>query len=83
MYAQIVNDLDGLTLVAASTAEKSVFDGLKHGGSKEAARRVGKMIAEKAVAKGISAVAFDRGPYKFHGRVEALAAAAREAGLKF
>jgi len=81
IYAQIVDDTTGKTLVSANSDQKDV--GLKHGGNKAAATSVGKAIAVKAIAKGISQVAFDRGGYKYHGRVKALADAAREAGLKF
>jgi large subunit ribosomal protein L18 len=81
-YAQIVDDSAGKTLVAASTLN---LDGqkLQKGGNVEAAKRVGKTVAEKALAKGIESVVFDRGGYLYHGRVKALAEAAREAGLKF
>jgi len=79
IYAQIVNDLDGKTLVAAN----SVQLGDKLGGNKSGATNVGKTLAERAVAAGITDVAFDRNGRKFHGRVKALADAAREGGLKF
>lgn len=82
-YAQIIDDTAGRTLAAASTVEKSVREGLKQGGNVAASRLVGKVIAERALAKGISAVVFDRGGYLYHGRVKAVAEAAREAGLKF
>jgi large subunit ribosomal protein L18 len=79
IYAQIIDDLKGVTLVAASTVE-----GDKKGGSdKEAAAKVGKLIAERAKKAGVKDVVFDRGGYIFHGRVKALADAAREAGLNF
>ena len=80
IYAQIIDDVKGVTLCAASTTEKG-FDGI--GSNKEAAKKVGKMIAEKALAAGVTEVVFDRGGYLYHGRVKALAEAAREAGLKF
>ena len=80
IYAQIIDDVAGSTLVAASTVEKG-FEG--NGGNVEAARTVGKTIAERAIAKGIEEVVFDRGGYIYHGRVQALAEAAREGGLKF
>ena len=80
---QIVDDLTGSTLVAASTLEKKLTGKLQYGGNKDAAQVVGKAIAERAAAAGISAVCFDRGPYKYHGRVAALAVAAREGGLNF
>ena len=78
--AQIIDDVAGVTLVSASTYEKD-FQG--NGGNKEAARQVGKTIAEKAAAKGITEVVFDRGGYLYHGRVSELADGAREGGLKF
>ena len=81
--AQIIDDLSGKTLIAASTNEKEVGGSLKHGGNKDAAQVVGKLVAERAAAAGIGAVCFDRGAYKYHGRVAALADAAREGGLKF
>ena len=78
--AQIIDDINGVTLVSANTYEKN-FEGI--GSNKEAARKVGKMVAERAKAKGIENVVFDRGGYIYHGRVAALAEGAREAGLKF
>ena len=78
--AQIIDDVAGVTLVSASTLEKA-FEG--NGGNKEAAKIVGRMIAEKAVAKGIKKVVFDRGGYIYHGRVKELADGAREGGLEF
>ena len=78
--AQIIDDVNGVTLVSASTLEKA-FEG--NGGNKEAAKTVGKMIAEKAMAKGIKKVVFDRGGYIYHGRVKELADGAREGGLEF
>jgi large subunit ribosomal protein L18 len=81
IYAQIVDDETGRTLVAANSDQTEVA--LKHGGNKAAAAAVGKTIAGKAVAAGIKQVAFDRGGYRYHGRVKALADAAREGGLKF
>ena len=83
IYAQIVDDLQGRTLVAASTVEKEVRGDLKNAGNIQAAKAVGKIVAERAKAKGIDAVVFDRGGYLYHGRVKALADAARESGLKF
>jgi large subunit ribosomal protein L18 len=80
IYAQVIDDVTGTTLCAASTVEKG-FEG--SGGNKEAARKVGKMIAERAAAKGIETVVFDRGGYIFHGRVKELAEGAREGGLSF
>ena len=80
IYAQIINDENGVTLVAASSIEKDVK---AKGNKTEVASIVGKAIAEKAVKAGIEKIAFDRGGYLYHGRVKALAEAAREAGLKF
>ena len=79
IYAQVIDDHQGQTLVAASTAEKELRGST--GGNVEAARRVGKTIAERALARGISRVVFDRGGYLYHGRVKALTDAARQAGL--
>lgn len=83
MYAQIIDDEKGHTLAAAGTVEKELYGTGTSAGSKEAAAKVGKVLAERAVEKGISEVVFDRGRYMFHGRVAALAAAARDGGLKF
>ena len=80
IYAQIIDDVAGKTLVSANTLEKD-FDG--YGGNKEAARKVGKLLAERAVKAGIKAVVFDRGGYVYHGRVQELAEGAREGGLEF
>jgi large subunit ribosomal protein L18 len=82
-YAQVIDDNAGRTVAAASTAEKGVLGGAKSGGNKNAAVAVGKTIAERSIAAGVREVTFDRGSYKFHGRVAALAQAAREAGLVF
>ncbi|MEM6654742.1 MAG: 50S ribosomal protein L18 [Planctomycetota bacterium] len=81
--AQLIDDESGKTLAAASTRDKEMTAKLKYGGNADAASVVGKAIAEKAAAAGIKAVCFDRGPYKYHGRVAALATAAREGGLEF
>jgi large subunit ribosomal protein L18 len=81
IYAQIIDDTTGKTLVAVNSDQKE--PALKHGGNKSAAVAIGKLIAAKAIAKGISLVAFDRSGYRYHGRVKALADAAREGGLKF
>jgi large subunit ribosomal protein L18 len=81
--AQIIDDLDGKTLASASSRDKQLAAKLKYGGNQSAAQIVGKVLAERATKAGITAVCFDRGPYKYHGRVAALANAAREAGLKF
>lgn len=80
IYAQIIDDVNGVTLAAAASNEK---DFGMYGGNVEAAKKVGEMIAERAKAKGIEVVVFDRGGYIYHGRVQALAEAAREGGLKF
>ena len=83
MYAQIIDDTVGNTLVSASTLEKAVKDSVDHTNDVAAAASVGKAIAEKALAKGIKTVVFDRGGYVYKGKVKALADAAREAGLEF
>ena len=80
IYAQIIDDVNGVTLAAASTLDKE-FEGAT--GNCEAAKKVGQLVAERAKAKGISAVVFDRGGYIYHGRVKELAEGAREGGLKF
>ena len=83
IYAQIIDDSKGTTLIAASTLDADAKKDVKQGGNIAAAKTVGKLVAERAKAKGINAVLFDRGGYLYHGRVKALAEAAREAGLKF
>ncbi len=83
IYVQVIDDLNGVTLAAASTLDKELKGNLKTGADKEAAAAVGKLIAERAKAAGITEVVFDRGGYMFHGRVKALADAAREGGLSF
>lgn len=83
VYVQIIDDTDGRTLAAASTAQKDLASSVKYGGNKAAAQAVGRAIAERALASGIKDVAFDRREYQYHGRVQALATAAREAGLNF
>ena len=83
IYAQIIDDTNRVTLVAASSLEADVKGAVNHGGNKEAAKMVGAMIAKRAIEKGITEVVFDRGGYLYHGRVQVLAEAAREAGLKF
>ncbi len=80
IYAQIIDDVAGVTLVSASTAEKSFKN---YGGNKDAAKEVGKILAERAAKKNITEVVFDRGGYVYHGRVQELAEGAREGGLKF
>jgi large subunit ribosomal protein L18 len=81
IYAQVINDESGATLCAASSVEKAA--GAGNGGNIDAAKTIGRLIAERAKEKGISEVVFDRGGYIYHGRVKALAEAAREAGLRF
>jgi large subunit ribosomal protein L18 len=84
IYTQLIDDLNGVTLVSASSfGKKNDSDGKAYGGNVEAAKSVGKLIAERAQEKGIKKVVFDRGGYLYHGRVKALAEAAREAGLDF
>jgi large subunit ribosomal protein L18 len=83
IYAQLIDDASGRTVVSASSLEKDMRDGLKTGANIDAAKAVGKRIAERASAKGIKQVVFDRGGYLYHGRVKALADAAREGGLDF
>jgi large subunit ribosomal protein L18 len=83
MYAQVIDDVDGKTLCAASTIDKAVASGLASTSNVDAAKAVGTAVAQKAVKNGISTVVFDRGGFLFHGRVKALADAAREAGLQF
>ncbi|MEA2975009.1 MAG: large subunit ribosomal protein [Alphaproteobacteria bacterium] len=83
IYAQVIDDTKGETLVAASSLEKPMRGSLKSGGNVDAAKAVGKLIAERALAKGLKDVVFDRGGYLYHGRVKALADAAREGGLNF
>lgn len=81
IYCQVIDDADGRTMASASTRDKQLRSSISKGGNKEAAGMVGKAIAERAIEAGIKEVCFDRGPYKYHGRVAALAEAAREAGL--
>ena len=81
--AQVIDDRDGKTVAAASSLEKDLRSSLKSGGNKEAAAKVGQLLAERAVANGVKEVVFDRGSYVYHGRVKALADAAREGGLSF
>jgi len=83
IYAQIIDDEKGVTLVSASSLEKNNREKLKTGANIDAAKEVGKLVAERAVAKGVKAVVFDRGGYMYHGRVKALADGAREGGLEF
>ena len=83
IYAQVIDDGQGRTIAAASTVDASLKEKIKNGADKAAAAEVGKLVAERAVAAGIKEVVFDRGSYLFHGRVKALADAAREGGLTF
>ena len=83
IYAQVIDDGQGRTLAAASSLEKEMRERLRTGADKEAAAAVGRLVAERAVAAGVTKVVFDRGAYLYHGRVQALADAAREGGLAF
>ena len=83
IYVQIIDDMKGNTLIAASTRDKEMQGVSIHGGNIEAATRVGGLLAKRAIEKGIKKVVFDRGGFKFHGRIKALADAAREGGLEF
>ena len=83
IYAQVIDDLKGATVVAASSVEKDLRGSLKTGANIDAAKAVGKLVAKRAIEKGIKDVVFDRGGYLYHGRVKALADAAREGGLTF
>ncbi len=83
IYAQVIDDAQGRTLAAASSLDRTLREGLKTGADKDAAAAVGKLVAERALAAGITEVVFDRGAYLYHGRVKALAEAAREGGLAF
>ena len=83
IYAQVIDDAAGKTLAAASSVDKSLRESLKTGANLAAAQAVGKLLAERAIAAGVKAVVFDRRGYIFHGRVKALADAAREGGLTF
>ncbi len=81
IYAQVIDDMEGVTIASASTRDKGVA--VEKTGNADAAKAVGQMLAEKAKAKGVSEVVFDRGGFRFHGRVKSLAEGAREGGLKF
>ena len=83
IYAQIIDDTNRVTLVAASSLDEAVKGAVNHTGNKDAAKKVGELVAKKAVEKGITEVVFDRGGYIYHGRIKELAEGAREAGLKF
>ena len=83
IYAQVIDDVKGATLASASSLEKVMREKLKTGADVAAAKAVGSLVAERALAQGVKAVVFDRGGYLYHGRVKALAEAAREGGLNF
>lgn len=83
IYVQVIDDTTGTTLVSASTIDEAVKGKIAYGGNKDAAKEVGKLIAQKAIEKGIKQVVFDRGGYLYHGRVAELAEGAREGGLEF
>jgi large subunit ribosomal protein L18 len=83
IYAQVIDDAQGRTLAAASSVDASLREALKTGADQDAAAAVGKLVAERALAAGVTQVVFDRGSYLYHGRVKALAEAAREGGLSF
>lgn len=83
IYAQLIDDVKGVTIVSASSIDKDLKSKLNHGGNIESAKAVGEAIAKKALKKGVKDVVFDRGGFLYHGRVAALADAAREAGLNF
>jgi len=83
IYAQVIDDAKGATVAAASSIEKDLRGSLKTGANVDAAKAVGKLVAERAKEKGVTSVVFDRGSYLYHGRIKALADAAREGGLKF
>jgi len=83
IYAQVIDDSTGRTLASASSMDKTLRDGLGFGGNKQTAEAIGKAVAERAQAAGVSKVCFDRGAFRYHGRVAALAEAARAAGLQF
>ena len=83
IYAQIIDDASGRTLASASTVDKQLRDSVWFGGNKDAAAAIGRTVAERAQAVGVKKVCFDRGEFRYHGRVAALAEAAREAGLEF
>ncbi|MBP3966711.1 MULTISPECIES: 50S ribosomal protein L18 [Paenibacillus] len=83
IYAQLIDDVLGVTVASASTLDKEIAEQFTNGGNIEAARKIGEVIASRAKAKGVDQVVFDRGGYLYHGRIQALADAAREAGLEF
>jgi len=83
IYVQLIDDVDGRTVASASSTDREIRDSVRNGGNVEAARAVGKLIAERALEKGLPSVVFDRGGFIYRGRVRALAESAREAGLRF
>ncbi|ANY74222.1 MULTISPECIES: 50S ribosomal protein L18 [Paenibacillus] len=83
IYAQLIDDVAGVTLASASTLDKELSSDIQNGGNVESARKVGELVAKRAAEKGYKSVVFDRGGYLYHGRIQALAEAAREAGLEF
>jgi large subunit ribosomal protein L18 len=83
IYAQVIDDVSGHTIASANSAEETMKAELEHGGNVDAAKAVGKLVAERAIEKDVKKVVFDRAGYKYHGRVKALAEAAREEGLEF
>ena len=83
IYVQAIDDVNGVTIAQASSVDKELKSKITYGGNKEAAKTVGEVVAERLLKKGVEAVVFDRGGYVYHGRVKALADAAREKGLKF
>jgi large subunit ribosomal protein L18 len=83
MYAQIIDDVAGVTIASASTVDKELSGDIQNGASVESARKVGELVAKRAKDKGVSNIVFDRSGYLYHGRIAALAEAAREAGLEF
>lgn len=83
IYAQLIDDVAGVTLVSASTVDKELSEGITNGANVDSARKVGELVAKRAKDKGYASVVFDRGGYLYHGRIQALADAAREAGLEF
>ncbi len=83
IYAQIIDDVNGVTIASASTIDKELKAQIENGGNKLAAKKVGELVAKRAIEKGVEAVTFDRAGYIYHGRVRELGEAAREAGLKF
>lgn len=83
IYAQLIDDVKGVTIASASTMDKELREDIKNGGNVESARKVGELIAKRAKEQGYEVIVFDRGGYLYHGRIQALADAAREAGLEF